>query len=100
MDYANLGKIPNLLRKYRKVKGLKEKDVARLLGLRSPSRISRWEKGACLPSLASALRLAGLYGVMVDALFSDLSDSLRKEIRTRGNEFLGKTSSTRHDCGE
>ena len=90
MDYANLRKIPNLLRKYRKVRGLKEKDVARMLRLRSPSRISRWEKGASLPSLASALRLAGLYGVMVDALFSDLADCLRKDIRRSENESRAK----------
>lgn len=97
MDYANLRKMPNLLRKYRKVRGLKEKDVARILNLKSPSRISRWEKGACLPSLANAFRLAKLYRVMVDAIFVDLSDFLGEEIKGRENELSGqKTSSGKH----
>lgn len=89
--------MPNLLRKYRKVRGLTEKDVARLLNLKSPSRISRWEKGACLPSLVNAFRLARLYRVMVDALFTDLADSLKEDIRKQENELPGqKTSSGKH----
>lgn len=90
MDYANLRKMPNLLRKYRKVRGLKEKDVARMLNLKSASRISRWEKGICLPSLANAFRLAALYRVMVDALFTDMSDSLKEEIHKSEEELLSR----------
>ena len=75
-DYKTL---PNLLRKYRKVRGITQGDAARLLGL-SRSRVSRWEKGMCLPTLANAIRLAILYRVMVDALFDDLVRTLRKEV--------------------
>ena len=78
-DYRTL---PNLLRKYRKVRGLQQGDAARLLGL-SRSRISRWEKGMCLPTLANAIKLAILYRVMVDALFDDLVRVLHKEVLSR-----------------
>lgn len=90
-------RIPNLLKKYRRVRGLKQKDVARILDLKSPSRISRWEKGACLPSVRNALRLAVVYRVMVDAIFSDLNRSLRDELKGREEEVLKPRRSDKHD---
>lgn len=88
--------MPNLLKKYRRVRGLKQKDVARILDLKSASRISRWEKGLCLPSLANALRLAVVYRVMVDAIFSDLLRDLREEIVKREDELRSRKTTVRH----
>ena len=79
---------PNLLRKYRKVRGLKQKDVAKILNLRSPSRVSRWEKGVCLPSFSNALRLAVVYRVMVDIIYPDLLANIRREIMDRENKVV------------
>jgi transcriptional regulator with XRE-family HTH domain len=87
---ASNRRIPNLLKKYRKVRGYKQKDVARILDLKSASRISRWEKGSCLPSLINAFRLAALYRVMVDGLFTDMSDSLKEEIHKSEEELLSR----------
>lgn len=86
--------MPNLLKKYRRVRGLKQKDVARILNLKSPSRISRWEKGLCLPSAMNLLRLSVVYRVMADAIFPDLLRSLREELRKQEEEFFGKESSS------
>ena len=72
---------PNLLRKYRRERGLKQKDVARILGLKSTSRISKWENGSCIPSVKNVLKLSILYRVMVYALFIDLVRLLKNEIR-------------------
>lgn len=69
MKKVEIKKIPNNLRRYRKAIGLKQKDVAEILNVKSAGMISRWEKGACLPSLLNAFKLAGLYSVLVDALF-------------------------------
>jgi transcriptional regulator with XRE-family HTH domain len=80
-------RIPNSLRKYRKASGLKQKDVARLLGLKSPSLISRWEKGISLPKLSNLFKLALIYGTMVDALFRDLRNELRAEIQRKREEI-------------
>jgi len=75
--------IPNCLRKYRKTRGLTQKDVARILRLKSASRISRWENGLCFPNLLSVFKLAILYRTMVDGLFIDLRQSLKKDIYKR-----------------
>jgi len=77
IDYKN---IPNCLRKYRKARGLNQKDVAKVLGLKSASLISRWEKGICLPSPINLFRLAALYRTLVDALFIDLLRFLKQEL--------------------
>ncbi len=76
----NCNRHPNLLRKYRKVRGLSQKKVAQILGLKSSSRISRWENGKAVPSLSNAMRLAALYRVMVDALFIDNARCFKEEI--------------------
>ncbi len=89
-------RIPNLLRKYRRVRGLKQKDVARILDLRSASRISRWEKGLCLPSLANVLRLVVVYRVMVDVIYPDLLRDLREEIITREGQIMKNKSTVQH----
>jgi transcriptional regulator with XRE-family HTH domain len=80
--------IPNCLRKYRRIGGLKQKEVAAILGLKSASRISCWEKGSCLPSLVNMLRLSILYHTMPDALFSDLIGTLREEIRQKETKIF------------
>ena len=80
--------IPNCLRKYRKAIGLKQKDVAKILGLKNCGMISRWEKGVCLPSLLNAFKLAGLYCVLVDALFFPLIRLIKKEIMQRQKDIL------------
>jgi len=81
-------KIPNNLRKYRKAIGLKQKDVARILDLKSAGMISRWEKGVCLPSVLNTFKLAGLYSVLVDALFFPLIRLIKKKIMERQEEIL------------
>ena len=76
-------KIPNNLRRYRKAVGLKQKEVAEILDLRSAGMISRWEKGVCLPSLMNAIRLAGIYCVLIDALFFPLIRIIKRKIMER-----------------
>lgn len=75
--------VHNCLRKCRKECGLTQTDVARILQLRSAAIISRWEHGACLPSIRNAIRLAVLYQTMMDAFFLDLRWSAKQELRRR-----------------
>ncbi len=82
---------PNCLRRYRKARGLSQKEVAKILGLKSASAISRWENGLCLPSSMNLFRLASLYRTMVDALFIDLLRALRSDLRKREERVLPKT---------
>ena len=76
----------NCLRKYRKIRGLKQKDVAKILGLRSTSMISRWEKGGSIPDSLNVFKLSLLYRTMVDALYADLVRTLKDELRKREEE--------------
>jgi len=80
--------IPNCLRKYRKARGLKQKEAAEILGLKSTSMISRWEKGVCLPNSLNIFKLAILYRTLADALFIDLMRLLKEEILKKEKEVL------------
>jgi len=88
MKYPNHKKIPNSLRKYRKARGLTQKDVAWILGLKNTSLISRWESGFCLPKLITVMKLAVLYRTMVDGLFIDLRRLLQKDILKTEQKLL------------
>ena len=61
--------IPNRLRKYRILAGYSQKDVAIILGMKSTSRISKWEQGTALPSLEYLFKLSILYHVLCDELY-------------------------------
>lgn len=80
--------IPNCLRRYRKARGLKQKEVAKIFGLKSASIISRWERGLCLPSTLNLFKLASLYRTMADALFIDLLRVLRADLHKREERIL------------
>jgi transcriptional regulator with XRE-family HTH domain len=80
--------IPNCLRKYRRARGLKQKEVAQILGLKNSSMISRWERGVCLPSALNVFRLASLYATPVEALFADLLEVLRRRLGRREEKIF------------
>jgi transcriptional regulator with XRE-family HTH domain len=76
-------RIHNYLRRCRKQRGLKQKDVADILGLVSASMISRWEKGLSLPETHNALRMAALYHTTVDFIYQDLRLDMQDELDAR-----------------
>ena len=70
------------------MRGLKQKDVAKILGLKSTSQISRWERGFILPKPMNIFKLASLYRTMTDALFIDLLRSVKEDIYQKEEEIL------------
>jgi transcriptional regulator with XRE-family HTH domain len=78
----------NSLRKYRRAKGLSQKDVAEILGIKSTSQISRWERGVCLPITSNLLDLALLYRTSMDALLIDLRRLRRNELLVKEYDVL------------
>jgi transcriptional regulator with XRE-family HTH domain len=80
--------IPNSLRKYRKTSGYTQKQVAEVLGVRNSAMISRWENGSRLPSYLNVLRLAALYSTITDALYLDLSRTVREEMGERRSRLM------------
>ena len=76
-------RVANYLKRYRKVRGLSQKDVARIMGLRNSNRISRWEKGLAMPSAQNVFKLALIYRTMADALYMDILPALKEEVRAK-----------------
>ena len=80
MREKRLKRIPNCLPKYRRQKGLTQKEVAKILGFKTGSIISKWERGFSFPSTPSLLKLSALYGRQAEALFVDLYQKIKEEI--------------------
>lgn len=63
---------PNSLHKYRKAAGLRQFDVARLIGLEgSTERLSKWENGAADPNIDNLFRLLALYKTTPEELYPE-----------------------------
>ena len=92
MHYTQYKKLPNRLRLFRVQKNLKPKDVAEILGLKFTSQVSQWEAGKSLPTLISAFKLAGAYGVLAEDLYLDLFHKAREEIAPKVREVYDRVN--------
>lgn len=70
----------NRLRKYRRQSGYKQKHVAKALGMKSPSRISKWEKGSALPTFINILKMSILYRTRSDELYIELRKIVAEQL--------------------
>ena len=61
------------------MKGVSQKQVAKLLGIKDRTWIYRWESGYILPSLVNAGRLSLLYEAKIEVLFPGLPALLQSE---------------------
>jgi transcriptional regulator with XRE-family HTH domain len=66
---------------YRRRMGFTQRHVARLLGFKDASMLSRYEHGRSLPPLMTAFRLGIVLRVPLEFLFPALYDQLRNRIR-------------------
>ena len=78
---------PNQIRRYRKKVHFKLKDVALLMGEKSPACVSHYEKGNKLPSLTNAIKLAKIVKCPVELLFGDLSKQISYEVFERKKKY-------------
>ena len=62
-------KIGEVIRKYRKEKGLTQEEMANRLGVTTPA-VNKWENGASLPDVTMLAPIARLLGITVDTLLS------------------------------
>jgi DNA-binding XRE family transcriptional regulator len=65
-------KYPNKLKELRKKHRLLQKDIAEKIGLHDENRICRWEKGQSIPSFPNLLKLAKLFNVPMEDIYSEL----------------------------
>jgi transcriptional regulator with XRE-family HTH domain len=80
-------RIPNMLKRYRKLAGYSQKDVAAILGFRSAARISSWERGSKFPSIHNSIALSVLYRTLEPALFFELYQLVKERILKAEKEF-------------
>lgn len=72
--------IPNNLKKYRKIAGYSQNDIALMLGFSYPSNISKWEKGLSQPSIEHLIILSQLYNSLPNELYSFLWQTSKKTV--------------------
>lgn len=75
--------VKNSLWTARNKMGFSQKRVARALGLKRTSELSRYEHGTRIPGLINALKLEIVYRTPVAFLFNNLYSELKNEIREK-----------------
>lgn len=88
--------ITNRIWRYRKIRQLSQKDVARLLGHRNTAHVSRWENGVKTPTLDNALVLACIFKAPVEALFPERVAELQVQINRRVAKLASTASHPDH----
>jgi transcriptional regulator with XRE-family HTH domain len=73
--------IPNRLRMHRKMMGLKQHQVAQLLGVYDTKPLSMWEKGIVIPSTINLLKLSIIYRTFPNELYYEKFTELREELK-------------------
>ncbi len=84
----------NTLDIYRRRMRFSTRHVARLLGDKDISRLSKYERGQRLPDLRNAFRLSIILRVPVEFLFPSLYDVLRNRIRAEEEDIARPTQAT------
>ena len=70
----------NQIRRYRKKRCLRQRDVARMLGQKTEDNLYRWEADRALPSLTNALKLSAALKCPVELLFLDHYKRIRRKM--------------------
>lgn len=73
----------NNLRELRKAKGMLQIEVAQLLGHLNSDRMSDWEKGYGMPSVANLFKLATVYGVAAEELYQEIRATAAREVEEK-----------------
>src|SRR5687768_217878 len=95
-------KLPHYLRSERRRAGLSQRDVALLLGDRTVSKVSRYERRRRLPPLRMALAYEAILGKPVSELFGGTYAQIRAEVARRAKALLSEpldTSGKRREQG-
>ena len=77
--------IGNVIKKYRKNKGMTQEEMAARLGVTAPA-VNKWEKGNALPDVALLAPIARLLGITTDELLSFKDELTDEEI----NRYLSE----------
>jgi len=75
-------RIPNRLKKFRRLAGLSQIEVAKVIGVQNSTCISRWEKGFGTPSLLYLFRLSCLYETFPHHIYAELMDAIQHDMES------------------
>jgi transcriptional regulator with XRE-family HTH domain len=75
--------LPNYLKMLRKRSGLTQRELARLLGCRSGTKVSRYEMGRRKPTFETLLAYEIIFRVQLEQLFTGSHHRLRRRIHGR-----------------
>lgn len=84
-------KIGEVIRKYRREKGLTQEAMAIRLGVSTPA-VNKWENGASLPDVTMLAPIARLLGVTVDTLLSFRQELTDEEVNDLVRQLWPKLS--------
>jgi transcriptional regulator with XRE-family HTH domain len=85
-------KLQNYLRTYRKRSSLAQNEVAFLLGCKSGTKVSRYERSARRPSLETVFAYEVMFGAPARELFAGVYQKVEKTITNRAQLLTRKLS--------
>jgi transcriptional regulator with XRE-family HTH domain len=85
-------KLQNYLRTYRKRSGLSQDEVAFLLGCRTGTKISRYERSARRPNLETLFAYEVMFGAPARELFAGVYQKVERTTQTRAQLLTRKLS--------
>ena len=90
-------KLPNYLRTYRKRAGLSQDEVAYVLGCKSGSKVSRYERFARTPTLETTFAYEALFKVPASDLFSGIFQRVERDTAKRAKVLVRKIGRAKTD---
>lgn len=95
----NFCAVGNRIWKYRNARGLKQADLAFLLGQESAAQVSRYERGVVMPKIEQLYKLCCALDVGVESLYPDLVEDWRREVEARSENKTMKNHETGKQAG-
>jgi transcriptional regulator with XRE-family HTH domain len=83
-----MSRTPHYLRSERRRLALTQIDVGFLLGIRTRTKVSRYERAENVPSLQTALAYEAIFAKPAAALFAAMFDEIRKQVARRARRRL------------
>jgi transcriptional regulator with XRE-family HTH domain len=79
--------IENRIWKYRKIKGLKQKELAFLIGQDIPSQVSRYERGLVIPNSEHLIKLCCALDTKLELLYPHFVKRCHQEVEVNKKKF-------------
>ncbi|HEX3799297.1 MAG TPA: helix-turn-helix transcriptional regulator [Verrucomicrobiae bacterium] len=89
--------LPNYLKTHRKRLGLTQDEIAYLLGVKSGSKVSRYESFSRVPNLETALAYKVIFGRPANELLAGIYHKIEKEVAARAKTLERKMSRSESD---